>query len=60
MKVRHLAFVSCAAIYSAASVYAQVTYQRLISAENESGNWMIYSGTYCSWRYSKLGQIFAA
>jgi len=57
MKVRHLAFVPCAAIYAAASVSAQVTYQRLISAENESGNWMTYSGTYRSWRYSKLDQI---
>src|SRR5215467_4226253 len=36
---------------------AQVPYQRLMNAAQENGNWMTYSGTYRSWRYSSLDQI---
>jgi len=36
---------------------AQVTYERLLNASKENGNWMTYSGSYSGWRYSSLEQI---
>ena len=36
---------------------ADVGVDRLLGAENEPQNWMIYSGTYNAWRYSSLSQI---
>lgn len=36
---------------------AQVTYERLLNAGSEPGNWLTYSGNYKSWRYSTLDQI---
>jgi len=36
---------------------AQVTYDRLLNADREPGNWLTYSGGYQSWRYSTLDQI---
>ena len=36
---------------------ADVTADRLESAENEPENWLTYYGTYKSWRYSPLDQI---
>ena len=36
---------------------AQVSYERLRNAANETDNWMTYSGTYRSERYSALDQI---
>ena len=45
-------------ILAAAPLTAQqVTYERLLNADRESANWMTYSGTYRSWRYSPLDQI---
>ena len=35
----------------------QVSYERILKAEDEPGNWMTYSGTYLSHYYSKLDQI---
>ncbi len=35
----------------------QVTYERLLKAEQEPQNWLTYSGNYSGWRYSKLDQI---
>jgi alcohol dehydrogenase (cytochrome c) len=40
-----------------ATLDAQVTPERLLNAEKEPGNWLTYSGTYKSWRYSPLQQI---
>ncbi len=40
-----------------ASGLAQVTYQRLLHAEQEPENWLTYSGTYDGHRYSRLDQI---
>lgn len=37
-----------------------VTYQRIVRAEDEPGNWLTYSGQYHSQRYSRLDQINAA
>jgi len=38
---------------------AQVTYERILHAEKETGNWLTYSGNYSSHRYSPLDQIRA-
>ena len=34
-----------------------VTYERLVKAGQEPGNWLTYSGSYDSWRFSRLNQI---
>ena len=38
-------------------LHAQVTVQRLLNAAKEPQNWLTYSGTYFSQRYSTLNQI---
>lgn len=35
----------------------QVTYERILNAAREPGNWLTYSGDHKSWRYSILEQI---
>src|SRR3954451_16367902 len=42
---------------AAIALHAQVTYPRLLKADAEPQNWLTYSGTYKSWRYSALDQI---
>src|SRR5437870_975695 len=45
---------------SAVSLFAQplpVTFERLLKADQEPGNWLMYSNTYNSWRYGRLSQI---
>src|SRR5215471_10110461 len=42
---------------SVAILNAQVTYDRLLNAAKEPQNWLTYSGTYASQRYSTLSQI---
>ena len=44
-------------LHFSASGLAQVTYQRLLHAEQEPENWLTYSGTYNGHRYSRLDQI---
>ena len=40
------------------SLYGQsVPYERLLKADREPGNWLMYSNTYNSWRFSRLTQI---
>ena len=34
-----------------------VTYERLLKADEEHGNWLMYSRTYNGWRFSRLNQI---
>src|SRR5476649_204202 len=34
-----------------------VTYERLLKADKEPGNWLMYSNTYNSWRFSRLDLI---
>jgi len=34
-----------------------VTYDRLVSADKEAGNWLMYSRTYNGWRFSTLDQV---
>jgi alcohol dehydrogenase (cytochrome c) len=44
----------------AASLHGQglpVPYERLSNADREPGNWLMYSSTYNSWRFSRLDQI---
>jgi len=42
------------------SLCAQVTAERLLHASDEPQNWLTYSGSYASQRYSALQQINAA
>jgi alcohol dehydrogenase (cytochrome c) len=44
-------------LLAAASLPAQVTYDRLLNAAREPHNWLTYSGTYSGQRYSSLDQI---
>jgi alcohol dehydrogenase (cytochrome c) len=46
-----------AILFIALSAQGQVTYQRLLNAPQDPGNWMTYSGRYAGWRYSELNQI---
>ena len=41
-------------------LHAQVSFDRLLNAEEEPHNWLTYSGTYASTRYSLLDQITPA
>jgi alcohol dehydrogenase (cytochrome c) len=36
-----------------------VTSERLLKADQEPGNWLMYSNTYSGWRFSRLNQITA-
>ena len=38
----------------ASSLSAQVTYERILKAEAEPGNWLTYSGNYAAHRFSPL------
>ena len=51
--------VSCFSLASVA-LYGQVTSERLLRAASEPQNWLTYSGTYMSQRYSLLTQITPA
>ena len=42
-----------------ASAGGPVTYERLLKADEEPGNWLMYSGNYRSYRHSRLDQINA-
>src|SRR5205085_7342331 len=47
-------------LMAADGLFAQgvpVTYERLLKADQEPGNWLMYSNTYNSWRFSRLNQI---
>src|SRR5262249_2572358 len=52
------AFLSlCLGLSAGGSLFAQVTFERLLHAKDEPWNWLMYSGTYSSQRYSRLTQI---
>ena len=57
---RTLLFVMIWAVVAATTAGAEVTYDRLLHAATDKGNWLTYSGTYRSWRYSPLDQITPA
>ena len=44
---------------TAGTASAQVTFERLLNAEEEPHNWLTYSGTYSSTRHTRLDQITA-
>ena len=46
-------------IFTASIATAQVSYERIRGAVQEPENWLTYSGSYASWRYSTLDQINA-
>jgi len=54
--------VAAALALAASALWAQsaVSYQRLLKADQEPGNWLTYSGNYQAHRYSRLDQITAA
>ena len=56
MTFRTFAFISLW-IGAATSLTAQVTNDRLLHPEREPQNWLTYSGSYASQRYSTLNQI---
>jgi alcohol dehydrogenase (cytochrome c) len=47
-------------VVAAAALAGQVTPDRIRNAAREPGNWLTYSGTYDSHRYSRLDQVTAA
>src|SRR4051812_36448315 len=34
-----------------------ITYERLLKADQEQGNWLMYNHTYNGWRFSGLNQV---
>ena len=52
-------FWAAAGLLAGALLNAQspVTYDRLLKADQEPGNWLMYSNTYNGWRFSRLNQI---
>jgi alcohol dehydrogenase (cytochrome c) len=56
MRIRMFAILAAWAI-PAAGQGLPVTFERLLRADQEPGNWLMYSNTYNSWRFSRLEQI---
>jgi alcohol dehydrogenase (cytochrome c) len=54
---RHASIAACLLCVIVGMLHAEVTSQRLVDAAREPHNWLTYSGTYASHRYSTLGQI---
>lgn len=55
-----LTLTAAAMAQSASPTGMPITYERLLDAANEPGNWLMYSGDYRSHHYSSLTQITAA
>ena len=51
------AILVTAASWTLSGQSGPVTYERLLKADAEPGNWLMYQGTYAGWRFSKLNQI---
>jgi alcohol dehydrogenase (cytochrome c) len=47
-------------LVSTGALNGQVTFERILNADKEPQNWLTYSGTYFSQRYSLLNQITPA
>jgi alcohol dehydrogenase (cytochrome c) len=56
MQVKALSF-AVALAWGAAAGAADVDYNRLLHADKDPANWMIYHGSYKGWHYSALGDI---
>jgi alcohol dehydrogenase (cytochrome c) len=57
MKLKTLAVLL---VFAAATMQAQVTYERILNADKEPHNWLSYSGTPKNQRFSPLTQITTA
>ena len=57
MRVRNLILLTVVGIAVQGMLSGQVSYDRLLKSQQESRNWMTYSGGYSSWRYSTLNQV---
>jgi alcohol dehydrogenase (cytochrome c) len=53
-------FVVPISVFSVVTLHAQVPFERILRADQEPQNWLTYSGTFMSQRYSQLTQITAA
>ncbi|PYV15261.1 MAG: PQQ-dependent dehydrogenase, methanol/ethanol family [Acidobacteria bacterium] len=61
--MKHYRSVAVAALAAASSLSlanGPVSYERLLRADQEPGNWLMYSGNYRGHRYSRLDQITPA
>jgi alcohol dehydrogenase (cytochrome c) len=52
-----LPLVAFGALFAYAPASAQITYERILNADDEPQNWLTYNGGYSSQRYSELDQI---
>jgi alcohol dehydrogenase (cytochrome c) len=52
-----VAILVTAASWTLSGQTMPVTYERLLKADQEPGNWLMYSGMYNGWRFSRLNQI---
>jgi len=63
MKIRYVVAPAALIAVVAWSLSGQglpIPYERLLKAADEPGNWLMYSHTYNSWRFSNLNQITTA
>ena len=56
---RRLVLLAAVVTVAAAAAGLPVSYERLLKADDEPGNWLMYSGNYQSHRFSRLDQINA-
>ena len=57
MPTRRTFFLTLLALLAPVALRAQVTPERLLHASDEPQNWLTYSGSYASQRYSTLKQL---
>jgi alcohol dehydrogenase (cytochrome c) len=57
MKLRTMLFLLCAAAFCSSKGHAQVSFDRILAANDEPQNWLTYSGSNLSQRYSQLKQV---
>src|SRR6202043_3882415 len=60
LKGRSMTLRTCMLLSVAGTLSAQISPERLLRADREPQNWLTYSGTYQSQRYSLLDQITPA
>jgi len=54
-----LALLSFLPTSASAAEWRDVTEDRLLKAEGDAANWLMYNRTYSGWRYSPLDQVNA-
>ncbi|HEY3837795.1 MAG TPA: PQQ-dependent dehydrogenase, methanol/ethanol family [Bryobacteraceae bacterium] len=57
MKLQPKSITLTVALAIACPVLGQITYERILHADKEPGNWLTYSGNYAGHRYTQLDQI---